>query len=245
MTALGDDGDVFEIERCRLMATGEPWAFAKDFGNEIAAHWQRRLEAEPTMFDGVVHLMRTARSSTDAFEATLTRTDFKSYLFWREHGFPEAGVRDGFGAAVLCSAEGHVLLGRQRAGNVNGGLVYPPGGFIDARDVAADRSIDIEASIARELAEETGLHPADAERMPGYLVCSHGPQIAIAIVWRFAETSELLRRRILAHLAADRASELEEVVIARGLADVAANAVPAYARRLLRHVFGEWEKSAR
>jgi hypothetical protein len=59
-----------------------------------------------------------------------------------------------------------VLLGRQSEGNLNSELAYPPRGLIDASDTVAG-TMDIDASIAPELEEETRLTPAKLERRPG------------------------------------------------------------------------------
>ena len=224
------------VADCRLEVGDGCWRYAVDNADAIAAHWRRRREETPSFFDGVVHLMSHAAIEDGRLHARLLRTDFKSYLHWRDAGFPGAGVRDGFGSAIVLSAEGHLLLGRQRAGNINSGLVYFPGGFIDARDVAADGRVDIEASIVREVVEETGLDPRQGERLAGYRICWSGPQLAIGVGWRFSEPAWLLRQRMLDHLARETASELEDIVVVASVEQLAPAAMPAYARLLLRHL---------
>ena len=44
-----------------------------------------------------------------------------------------------------------------------------PGGFLDQRDVTPSGHIIIDASIRRELEEETGVAESDVERVPGYV----------------------------------------------------------------------------
>lgn len=244
---MGDPVDegagVVRVARCRLTVTQTPWAFALAHADDISTLWRQRSHERPALFNGTVYLTRATRFVDGAFEAMLTRTDFKSYLYWREHGFPEAGVRDGFGTAILCSGDGHILLGRQRAGHVNDGLLYPPSGFIDAHDVAADGTIDIAASIGRELIEETGLRPEDGDSTPGFLICSVGAQLAIARVWRLAAPASALCQRIEAHLAGDPAAELEGIVAIPGANAMDGLPIPPYARRLLRHVFADLANS--
>lgn len=232
-----DEGRVTRVTACRLQVDPAPWPYATAHAAEIAADWERRRSERAAMFDGVVHVVSRFKIADGVLAAQLTATRFKSFLHWREAGFPEAGVRDGFGAAVVRAADGRVLLGRQRAGNLNGGLAYMPGGFIDAADVAADGSVDIEASIVRELGEETGLSAAAGVRLPGFLVCERGLQLAIAVAWRFADSGDELRARVLDHLARETAGELMDVVMVGPGDDLAGLGVPAYARLLLRHVF--------
>ena len=131
---------------------------------------RQATQSNPRYFNGVVHLVDDVRLDGDsASMLRFVRTDFKSYLFWRDQGFPEAGVLDGFGSALIRSSDGHMMLGRQRAGNVNAGLAYPPAGFIDEQDVEADGSIDIAGSVAREVSEETGIDAAALVRDDGLL----------------------------------------------------------------------------
>jgi 8-oxo-dGTP pyrophosphatase MutT (NUDIX family) len=221
------------IARCELGVAAGPWPFAQRYRAEIAAHWERAVAARPKLFNGTVYVLRDGTLGGETFKGTFVRADFKSFLYWRESGYPEAGVRDGFGSAVLRSAEGYVLLGRQTGGNVNSGLAYPPGGFIDADDVR-DGTIDIEASVARELAEETGLDAGDLERAPGYLLTRAGPLLSIGLEWRSMLPAEALRARILDHVARQSEPELADIVVVRSPAEIDADMMPRFAQALLR-----------
>ncbi len=163
------DARTFQVARCALTVGAEPWPFAERHKDAIAAHWRKCQIARPKLFDGTIYLTRSFALEHGALAGTLVRTDFKTFLYWREcGGGDDQGVRDGFGAAVIRSAEGYVLLGRQSEGNLNAGLAYPPSGMIDARDVT-DGAVDIEASIVRELREETGLEASELARAPGFV----------------------------------------------------------------------------
>lgn len=239
-TGGAEKGTIAAVARCDLRVTDEPWSFLEGSGPAIAALWATRRAENPLLFDGVIHLMTRHTLADGVFGGVFQKTDFKSYLFWRERGFPaplcpEPRPSDCFGSALIRSAEGFVLLGRQRAGNLNGGLAYPPGGFIDARDVRGDGSIDIDASIWREIGEETGLGGAELSRVPGYRVVFAGPLAAIAVEYRSPLPAEALRRRVLAHIAADPRPELDDAVIVRRVEDIGP-AMPEYAKLLLRAV---------
>jgi 8-oxo-dGTP pyrophosphatase MutT (NUDIX family) len=221
------------IAGCELRVTAEAWPFARDQADAIAAHWRRATAERPKLFDGTVYMLREGALEGECFHGAFLRTDFKSFLFWRESGYADESVRDGFGSAVIRSAEGHVLLGRQTSGNVNAGLAYPPGGFIDQRDVH-DEAIDIDASIARELIEETGLDPASLVRTPGYLLTRARPFVSIGIEWRSGLAAEDLRALILTHVARQPAPELADVVIVRQAREIDADTMPRFAQALLR-----------
>jgi len=231
-----DDDRCDKIAQCALrVSDGVAWGYAERNRAEIAAYWAEARATRPKLFNGSIFVLGEGRLHGAAFEGTFVPTDFASFLYWREHGYPEAGVRDGFGSAVIRSAEGHVLYGRQTGGNVNAGLVYPPGGFIDPRDVR-DGAIDIDASIARELAEETGLAAGDLDRTPGYLLTRAGPLVSIGIEWRSALAAEELRKRILAHVGRQADPELDDVVIIRSRRDVAETDMPRHARAIVRRL---------
>jgi len=236
---MGSDG-VDWVSDCRLRVMPGGWDYARAHAAAIDAHWQARLQTNPGYFNGVVHVIAdgaAASREVGVFSADLIASDFKSFLYWKECGYPPAGVRDAFGSAILRSAEGHVLLGRQSAGNINAGLAYLPGGFIDDRDVDGDGVVDIGASIVRELAEETLLGPSNVTIVPGFRIVRCGVQVAMAREFRSALSADALRARIVDALCGQEQAELADIVIVRSMDDVARENVPAYAALALSHVF--------
>ena len=226
-------GECRRISRCRLAVGSAHWAYATKHKAEIETNWTKARVARPKLFNGTVYLLSEYELQAGTLSGTLLRTDFKSFLYWREQGYPECGLRDAFGAAVLRSREGHVLLGLQSEGHLNSGLAYPPSGMIDQDDVR-DGMIDIDASIVRELEEETGLRPADFERAPGYLLTVLHPYLAIAIEWRSELPAEVLREKILTHVCREAEPELADVVIVRTAVDIGRVPLQPYAERLLQ-----------
>lgn len=235
--AGGGTGNVSFVSRCDFaLDPAAVWPFALEHREAADAHWQKALLSNPAFFNGNIFLMKEINIADGIFTASFVKTEFKSFLYWKECGFPEAGVWDGFGSALLHSAEGHVVLGRQRLGHINSGLTYLPGGFIDQRDVGADYSIDIGASIAREVKEETGLDGHDMELQPGFYVTRLGRQISVAAEYRSRLAADDLRKRLLEHIAADDDPELADVVIVKRPPDERDETFAAYARVLLLHV---------
>jgi 8-oxo-dGTP pyrophosphatase MutT (NUDIX family) len=222
------------IERCELRVGDWQWPLAQREAPAIARNWQERLAEIPQLFDGAVYLLRDHTIDGGALTGTLFRSDFKTLLYWRAApGAPDDTVREAFGSAVIRSAEGHLLYGRQGPGQVSSGRIYPPGGIIDDEDVC-DRRVDIDASIARELAEETGLAAAGLERVPGYILTLVGRKMAIAVEWRSDLPAADLRARILDYVGAQAEPELDDIVVVRGLADMDEARMPPHALALLR-----------
>ena len=224
------------IKSCELRALDWTWPLAQANAAEIEADWRRRQAEIPALFNGVTYLTCSHTLEGAAFGATLFKSDFRTLLYWRAR--PDAArqpVRETFGCSLIRSAEGHLLMGQQGPGQLNSGRIYPPGGLIDGDDVR-DGAIDIDASIARELGEETGLAADDLERVPGYLVVFTGLKIAIGIEWRSALPAAELRERILGYVRHQPAPELADIVTVANHADIDEVRMPPHARAYVRTV---------
>lgn len=234
-----DQSRVFLVSGVDLRVTDGTWTFADRHREEIAAHWARRTRETPGFFNGAVHLLTEhAVSEAGILSGRFVRTDFRSFLYWRETGWRDPSVTDAFGSALILSAEGRVLLGRQRAGHLNSGLCYPPGGFIDVRDIGPDGTIDIAQSVAREIAEETGLAQPTIIRMDGYVVTRAGPVLSIAVPYRSALPDTALAQAVARHISSEADSELAEAVLVDPGDDPSGISMPPYAQALLRHLPG-------
>ncbi len=230
------EGNVERVSVCDLRVVGRAWPYMHENAAAIDAHWQARTAANPRMFNGRIYVLASSDACPGRFSGELIKVDFKSFLHWKDSGYPDAGVHDVFGSALIRSAEGHVLLGRQRAGNLNAGLAYPPGGFIDERDVGDGLSIDIRSSTARELAEETGLDPRDFAIAPGYWLTRIGPMVSFACEFRSPLGSRELRAAALHAMGSAPDDELADLVVVRGVADLDGTVAP-FARALVAAVF--------
>lgn len=190
------------------------WTYALDSAAVIDAHWQAAREANPKLFNGPVLMMHAAQVRGGVLVGRFLRTDFKSFLYWRDQGSPPAaGVIDAFGSALVWSGDGRLMFARQSEGHINSGLLYMPGGFIDARDVRDDGRVDIVGSVARELMEETGLGAVDLERIAGFSVTVNGAcQLSIGVPYRSGLPADALRARVLAFIAGEDDPELADVV---------------------------------
>lgn len=231
-------GRHFRVDECVLGIADWTWPLAQRHDAEIERAWQRQQARVSGLFNGAVYLFRDYTLDAGRLAGTMFRTDFKSLLYWRALPFAASdSVREASGASLIRSAEGYLLFGRQAPGQLNSGRIYPPSGVIDADDVVGDR-IDIDASVARELREETGLTAAGFERVPGYVVALAGVHVAIGVEWRSPLPAAELRERILAFLHAVAAPELDDIVIVRSEAQLADANMPPHARVFARALLG-------
>jgi 8-oxo-dGTP pyrophosphatase MutT (NUDIX family) len=99
--------------------------------------------------------------------------------------------------------------------------------------------VDIEASVCRELEEETGLDTATLTRTAGFIVTSAGPIVSIGIEFRSGLAAEALCDRILAHAAQAAEAEIAGVVpvMPEEAGALDSNCVE-FIRPLIRHLRG-------
>ncbi len=136
------------------------WPFAEIRRADIAAHFAAEQRKRPGLWNGRVLLGRNAVFAGDRFSAEYFETDFASFLAWRDWGFPDQNVFNGFGMGALRGSDGAFVLGEMGQHTANAGRIYFPSGTPDPDDVRGD-TLDIAGSVVREVEEETGLTPAD------------------------------------------------------------------------------------
>lgn len=201
----------------------------------IAAAWAKALAEKPKMFDGRVLLGETAQVRDGVLEVAFREVGF-SFMIWRREFPPERRpLLNAFGAAAVVSSDGAVLLGRMGDHTANAGRVYFPCGTPDLGDVVGDM-VDVDGSIDRELAEETGLGPAEALAGPRRLAVFHGPMAAYVRVYSSPLDGDALHRSVSAHLAAEREPELLAAILKRR-GDPLGPEIPTYARAAIGALF--------
>ena len=216
--------EVVEVGAVDLYYAPQPWAFAIDRADEIAAHWRDALRRKPKMFNGRVLLMHRGAvergpETGAVFRGAYLETDFAAFLAWRDFGLPPAGVRNGFGMAALCAADGGYILGEMASHTANAGRIYFASGTPDPSDIRGSK-VDIEGSIRRELAEETGLDPATLDVEPGMTLVMNDTRVGFMKRIRSPESADVLAERIDAFLTRDPEAELARVHVVRRVEDI-------------------------
>jgi hypothetical protein len=212
-----------------------PWPFADERRAEIDAHFKAKQREKP-IWNGRVLLGRNPVFTAERFSASYFATDFSSFLAWRDWGFPDSTVFNGFGMGALRCADGVFVLGEMGQHTANAGRVYFPSGTPDLDDVSGD-TVDIAGSVAREVEEETGLSAADY-RASGHWHCVvAGAAIAIIRVLELGVSGEALRARIEANLAGQAQPELSAIHLVRGKGDLT-SAMPRFVTAFLEAQMG-------
>lgn len=214
-----------------------PWPVPRELRDKVPETWARLHAANPRIWDGRILGVsgvggRPPRVEGGVLRGQAREDSFSAFLTWRDMGFPEIGVRNVFGSAVIISADGAVVLGKMGGWTANAGQIYPAAGSLEPGDVV-DGLVRVFDSLARELTEETGLIVSEA-RIGKTFAIMEGPRISVARGLHFAETSDALVQRIRTNLAAQTERELDDVVPVRTRAELeAAGRFPPYVGELM------------
>jgi len=211
------------------------WPFAAERREDIDAHFRARQAEKPQMWNGQVLLGRNPVFAGERFSAEAFETSFASFLAWRDWGFPDKDVFDGFGMGALRCSDGAFALGEMGPQNATAGRVYFPSGTPDPNDVR-DGKLDIAGSVMREMEEETGLIPADYRAEAHWDVVVMGSIIAMMRTLHVAVTGDVLRQRIEANLAGQQHPELSQIHLVRGVGDLT-SAMPRFVKAYLERQF--------
>jgi 8-oxo-dGTP pyrophosphatase MutT (NUDIX family) len=217
---------IHRVTALDLSLQPQPWPFADEKRAEIDAHFALKQAEKPQIWNGRVLLGRNPVFNRDRFSADYFEADFASFLAWRDWGFPDQDVFNGFGMGALRCSDGAFVMGEMGRHTANAGQVYFPSGTPDLDDIR-DGTVDIAGSIAREVEEETGLTPADYRAVPHWDCVVSGAAIAVIGTLDVDSSGEELRARIEANLARQHQPELAAIHLVRGRRDLTA-AMPRF-----------------
>ena len=210
--------EVVALDRLTLEFAPQPWRFATERRAEIDAHFERARAERPGIWNGEALLLYRYRVDGHVLEGSFLQTDYASFMTWRDWGFPQAGVINCFSMGALRSSDGAWLMGVMAPYTSASGGIYFPAGTPDPEDVV-DGMVDLGGSVIREVAEETGLVAGDFAEQGGWYCVVDGARIALMKVLQAREPADVLRRRILDHLAQESMPELADVRIVRSPRD--------------------------
>jgi 8-oxo-dGTP pyrophosphatase MutT (NUDIX family) len=211
------------------------WPFAEERRDEIAAHFAEKQRERPKLWNGRVLLGRDAVFTDGRLAATYFETDFASFLAWRDWGFPDKTVFNGFGMGALRTSDGAFVMGEMGQHTANGGRIYFPSGTPDLDDVR-DGTLDIPGSVIRETGEETGLTTAEFTTGPDWHCVVSGPSIAMVQILDLDMTADVARARIEANLSREAEPELSAIHLVRGIADLTP-AMPRFVTAFIEQQF--------
>ncbi|MEM1377280.1 MAG: NUDIX hydrolase [Pseudomonadota bacterium] len=132
-------------------------AFERANRPAIEAHWEKVVAQQPRLWNGAQFLFEDVHLTNGVLSGVGYRSDYAAFMYWRENRDEIGDQAIHIAATTLpVMADGGLLAIRMAAHTANAGAYYFPAGSLDASDVT-DGRIDVDANIARELREETGI----------------------------------------------------------------------------------------
>lgn len=222
------------IRHIHARVTATPWPYALAHEEAIATAWAEAVAAKPALFDGEVLVIADSGVEGDRFEADYRPVRFSQFLHYMRHGAPDGRSRNGFALAGLESADGALVMGVMGGHTANAGKIYFPGGTPDLSDVVEGR-VDLDGSVRRELAEETGLAADEVTFAPGFWMAEDDKRCIFVKVVRSPLAADDLQRTILDRLTRQAEPELAGIHIVRSASDLSRERMPPF-----QYAHAEW-----
>jgi hypothetical protein len=231
--------DVVVTRVAHLSARCEPyeWPWARDNEAAIRANWAECIRDKPRMFNGRVLLVRDLGIGQETCRTTYFETDFAAFLAWRDLGYPDRSVTNGFAMGALQGSDGAYVCGVMGGHTANAGRIYFPAGTPDLSDLRPDGSVDLAGSVVRELSEETDLPVERYAVADDWIVVQHWPALALFRPISCPEPAEQVAERIRANIARQDEPELADARVIRGLDDIDPRMMPASVQSFFRWSF--------
>jgi 8-oxo-dGTP pyrophosphatase MutT (NUDIX family) len=235
MSSRGPHPEIIALDRVEIAIAPWRWAFAQERRVEIDRHFAARQREQPALWNGRVLLLNRYAIEQRVFRGTSFETDYASFLAWRDWDCCDTGVFNVFGAAAIRSADGGYLVGKMAPSTSVAGQWLFPCGTPDPKDINHGM-LDVAGSVGRELFEETGLDIGAFKAEPGWALVRDGGFIALIKRLVAGESDEMLRERIMGHLAQEAQPEFSAVRFLRSPADFEAN-MPRFLAAYLAHAW--------
>ena len=215
------------IRHIHARVSAKPWPYAKAHRDAIDTAWAEATAANPALFDGEVLVIADSGVEGDRFEAEYRPVRFSEFLHYMRHGAPDGRSRNGFALAGLESADGALVMGVMGGHTANAGKIYFPGGTPDLSDIV-EGAVDLEGSVRRELAEETGLAAEEVTFEPGFWMAEDDKRCIFVKMVRSPLAADDLRQTILDRLAREAEPELADIHIVRDAQDLVPDRMPPF-----------------
>lgn len=213
------------------------WSWAEDNREAVRANWAERTRDRPRMFNGRVLLMSDLGLAEGRCSATYFETDFADFLAWRDLGYPDRSVTNGYAMGALQGSDGAFVCGVMGGHTANAGRIYFPAGTPDLSDLRPDGTVDLSGSVLRELEEETDLPPDSYQVGDDWIVVDQWPAAAFFRLITFPIPAAAVAERIRDNLTRQADPELTDATVIARPEDIDPNRMPASVQSLLHWCF--------
>ncbi len=215
---------IVPIDRIAVRLDPSRHPFERDHAAAISENWRREVAARPALFDGTVVLLASLAYRDGLLSGVCHAVRYATFLYWRgRRGTP--GTAHAFAHAVLVAGDGALVAIRMGAHTVNAGRVYFAAGSFEPADFRGGY-VDVDANMAREVGEETGIGLEGARRGARcHLLATEGGTV-IFRRYGLAEPAAEIAARIAAHVAAEAEPEIVGPVVMRDATDIPEGLMP-------------------
>jgi hypothetical protein len=204
------EGRAFPVRAIDIRVKAGDSAGISRFDRQVQENWEREVAANPHLFNGRLITLNAVRLEDGAVTAAGQIVPCAYHLWWRRQE-PRPPTFHSFAMPVIISADGAIIAIRMSPTTANAGKVYCASGSLEPADVV-DGRVDIDANMAREAAEETGIRLDDLEARPGYY-CAHFRQAVM--FYRFfhaaLDAADLIAN-VQEHMRHDDEQEIDAVL---------------------------------
>lgn len=236
---MNRDIAIRRVSRVEACCRPFDWLWPKQNRAFVEENWGRRKASTALMFNGRVLLLQDLAFEGDVCRNTYFEVDYADFLAWIDKGYPDPAIANGFAMGALRGSDGAFICGVMVEGTANAGRIYFPAGTPDLHDLKPDGTVDLAASLTRELTEETGLSEGDYHVDDEWIIVQRWPTIALLRMVTLPVTAEEGAARIRANIAAQPKPELQDVRIVRGTEDIDPERMPLFLQSFFEWVFDQ------
>lgn len=204
------EGRLFPVASVDIKVEDGDKAQILRFEEAVRENWEREVAANPYLFNGRLITLNAVGLDDGAIEATGQIVPYAYHLWWRRQA-PRPPTFHSFAMPVIVSADGAIIAIRMSRTTANAGKVYCASGSLEVADIV-DGHVDIDANMAREAAEETGLDLSAMRAEPQY----HGAHFQQAVMfYRFFHATldaDRLIAKVQEHMRHDAEQEIDAVI---------------------------------
>lgn len=226
------------LNKTNLFLSDEPLPFMAGQRTEIDRYWKSVLETNNRLWNGDFYMFSDVTIENQVMSARGHKTDFATFLYWRDHGRHEC-ITHITGTTFPLLADGSLLAIKMASHTANPGKIYFPAGSLDVGDLI-DGAFDIKSNLCREFKEEIGLDIQE-NWLAGPFLASEGENaFHIARRMRIPIEFDQLERDWEVHRANGSDDEVESLVPICNQDDIPLE-MPSYATALCRYYFNGQE----
>ncbi|HTV70116.1 MAG TPA: hypothetical protein VMF90_16425 [Rhizobiaceae bacterium] len=204
---------ILPVDRVDVRLDPEPHPFESANLAAIDENWLREHAAQPALYDGRMMLHSDLAYVGRRIVGRCHMVRYATLLYWRHHKETTA-AQHAFAHAALVSRDNALIAIRMGKHTASPGRVYFAAGSFEEPDFP-DGVVDVDANMAREVVEETGLDILMARRDAHYHAYSGESGTVIFRRYWLDRSADDIAAEIGAFVATETDPEIEGAVVIR------------------------------